>query len=37
MGNAQQGAILDGDGKYSSKAWVINSTLVACVHDWHHP
>ena len=24
MGNAQQGAILDGDGKYSSKAWVIN-------------
>ena len=24
MGNTQQGAILDGKGKYSSKAWVIN-------------
>ena len=31
MGNAQQGAILDGNGKWSSKAWVINGPLLpAC-------
>ena len=31
METAQQGAILDGDGKYSTKAWVINGPwLPAC-------